>query len=258
MSKAKIKFKDIYKWANGTNPRKIHSELQHMWHVDLPLPNILLSAEHGIAYGGGKIYFDSQMTSNVVGIDLENKVFSSIETALGAYFAEEDAHYIADNLVPENALRPHNNFDESLQNHDARMFLESFNLGAQFEAIGKLGKRRIMSLYDSSYTSAKEIELNEIYHGTNRGLMNVLKHFRNGQNASGDEITNWSRHLYGIITSSSGQHVADVFQQTFDGKMPELIRKRLEPDPVFNPFVKKYYDLVSGSREFFSYLGMIV
>lgn len=266
MGRIKLSYKDLNRWANTQDPVKVHREMQKIWDTDIECPELIISLERKSMYSpfDGRIYLNASDVRRSVDSLTKYGLCKTSEEALAGIYAEEDTHHITCRLVPENSdyiiiLA------ESVQQSSGELLVKGFNIGSQVEGIGKIGRSEVLSKFGSEYSIDKENRTTEMMRQElEPTLIEIARSLRYLPFSVTDTKTFLKKYpnlekafilLSSQIPSSAGFKVARIFQERFAGRLPELIRQRLEPDPSLNPTILEAIDLFAA-REFYNRIGL--
>jgi len=259
--------KGLNRWLKESAPG-VHSQLQAYWDTDASPPNVIVSLEMATGYvpEHGTVYFNPSLTLDQIKEMLENHICETVGQVLTAIYGEEDTHYISSLFVPEFYLECKKLSEKALREKDGQMLVRELNIRSQEEAIGKIG-------YDEAISRAY------LQYDADRGAKVVLEKLQKGSTKRADKInrmldeyffaieigaavpeaTKGVISLYSAVTtqigSIAGHNVSKIFRKEFDGRMRELIRRKIEYDPSLDPIVIETID-ICGARELYRRLGM--
>jgi hypothetical protein len=254
MSNIKVSYKDLNIWVNGRRPFETYRQLQELWETSIKHPSISLSLNRVIGYAAYEdiIYLNPKDVMDEVNLMIKHGLCESFDQALCGLYGEECTHYISHQLVPDNSSNFLAMLDSAIKKSDGKLLVDTFNVGAQFECMGKIGRSNIVSKLCSRYSFSKECEKQMerikqrkefVLSGYGRALSSLSR--------SAEYAQRISNLLSFQIPSAAGYKVARVFQERFADKLGELIRQKLKPDPTLNPIILEVIDLYEA-REFYS------
>jgi hypothetical protein len=267
MRQVKLRPKDLNKWLKESAPG-VHMQLQSYWDTDASPPNVVVSLEMatGCIPEYGIVHFNPSLISDQVEEMLENRICETAEQVLTGIYGEEDTHHISSLFVPEFHLECKKLYEKAFTEKDGQILIRLLNIRSQEEGIGKIGYDEAISRAYSQYDADRKAKfvLEKLQKSSakradkiDRMLGKYFLAIRIG--AAIPEAAKGIISLYSFAinqtSSIAGYNVSKIFRKEFDGRMRELIRRKIEYDPSLDPIVIETID-ICGARELYRRLGM--
>jgi len=271
MKEIEFRPKDLDKWLRR-DALDVHAHLQVHWDTDIGPPHTSITMKMTTGYDttddsqGKVIRFNFSQMSKLISKYIEHGICETPGQGLTVIYGEEDTHYINDCLVPNLSLECRELLERSFMEKNGQKLLRQINIMSQMEGIGRIGSAEAVLRLYPRYDADKEASLTvgreqrssaRVTDKINR-IMDQHPLYAKPM-ATVSDVPKLLIEIYCFLTaqigSYAGYEVSKMFRKEFDGRMGELIRRKLEYDPSLDPIVRKTMDML-GSGVLYRRLGI--
>jgi hypothetical protein len=238
-----LSFKDIAGWARGSGPADVHDMLQALWEVQINPPKIVPSYDNTEYFSNEDVVYLGVKSTNQYGSVLRKLgINHTLDNILKSNLGEEETHYMSFHTVPSNFHRQDMLGAKGVMNRSYADFMKAAALGVQIEGIGFLGRKHVSQKigipehYDIEKKMHKKSaeSFDAVFTGafSNENIDAAGMAPKSNQRDAYLERANQIFQTGVLQTvSAAGQFaVSDGLEKDYAGRMPELIRKTLEPE----------------------------